>query len=185
MSLKTLRHEVVDSMREIVFGLEDSLVSTLGAVTGIAAGTNSRHIVILSGVVILSAEAVSMAVGSYLSSKHAFEAGATFHGDNGLGFMSEPPRPLRAGLVMGVCYIIGGLVPLVMYFFLPVAVAIFPAIILTAATLFVVGYWSASFTKTSKLKSGLEMTIVSLAAALLGYLVGRGVSALFGVEVII
>ncbi len=56
-------------VREIIFGLEDGMVSTLGAVTGIAAATSNQAIVILSGLVIISVESVSMAVGSYLSSK--------------------------------------------------------------------------------------------------------------------
>ncbi|PIQ67336.1 hypothetical protein COY25_03345 [Candidatus Uhrbacteria bacterium CG_4_10_14_0_2_um_filter_41_7] len=61
------------SIREIVFGMEDSLVSTLGAITGIAAGTGSTYVVILSGIVLIFVEAVSMTAGSYLSSKSAHE----------------------------------------------------------------------------------------------------------------
>lgn len=61
------------SIREVVFGLEDSLVSTLGAVTGIAVGTGDRFLVFLSGIVIVAVEVVSMAAGSYLSSKSATE----------------------------------------------------------------------------------------------------------------
>lgn len=61
------------SIREIVFGMEDSLVSTLGAITGIAAGTGSKFMVILSGIVLIFVEAVSMTAGSYLSSKSAHE----------------------------------------------------------------------------------------------------------------
>ncbi|MDP2692635.1 MAG: VIT1/CCC1 transporter family protein [bacterium] len=57
--------------REMVFGMEDGMVSTLGAITGIAAATGSHFTVILSGLVIISVESISMAVGSYLSSKSA------------------------------------------------------------------------------------------------------------------
>jgi len=60
-------------IREIVFGFEDSLVSTLGAITGIAAGTGSGPVIILSGVVLVVVEAISMSSGSYLSSKSAKE----------------------------------------------------------------------------------------------------------------
>ena len=171
-------------MREIVFGLEDSLVSTLGTITGIAVGTNSQYVVILSGAVLLASEAMSMAAGSYLSSKRAFQAEAVFH-DHGGAHNAEAPRPLRAALVMGTCYVAGGFIPLAFYLFLPVASAVIPAVILTAASLFLVGVWAASFTKTSKWKSGLEMTAVSLAAAAAGYLIGRGVGAAFGVAVVL
>lgn len=56
-------------IREVIFGLEDGMVSTMGAVTGIAAGTANHFVVVLSGLVIIAVESISMAVGSYLSSK--------------------------------------------------------------------------------------------------------------------
>lgn len=54
-------------VREMVFGLEDGMVSTLGAITGIATSTNNHFFVVLSGSVIIAVESISMAVGSYLS----------------------------------------------------------------------------------------------------------------------
>jgi len=57
------------SIRELVFGLEDSLVSTVGVVVGVAAGAPDRGIVLLSGSVLIVVEALSMAAGSFLSSK--------------------------------------------------------------------------------------------------------------------
>jgi len=61
------------SIREVVFGVEDGMVSTLGALTGIAVGTNNPNVVILAGFVIIAVESVSMGVGSYLSNKSAKE----------------------------------------------------------------------------------------------------------------
>ncbi|KKW42672.1 MAG: hypothetical protein UY92_C0004G0008 [Candidatus Magasanikbacteria bacterium GW2011_GWA2_56_11] len=57
------------SIRELVFGMEDGMVSTMGAITGIATATQNHFTVVLSGVVIIAVESISMAVGSYLSSK--------------------------------------------------------------------------------------------------------------------
>ena len=183
MEAKTWQHEIVDSMREIVFGLEDSLVSTLGAITGIAVGTGNQYIVILSGLVLIAAEATSMAAGSYLSTKHAREAEILFHERKGLEAHEEASHPIRAAIVMGSFYLVGGIIPLAPYFVLDVASAMIPAIVLTAGCLFLVGVWAASFAKTSKVKSGLEMMVVSLAAAGIGYVIGRLVASYFGVEV--
>lgn len=183
MNGKKLQHEIVDSMREIVFGLEDSLVSTMGAITGIAVGTGSQYIVILSGLVLIAAEATSMAAGSYLSTKHVREAEILFHKRKGFDVHEETSHPIRAAIVMGVFYLLGGVVPLAPYFLLPVNQAVVPAVIVTAFSLFLVGVWAASFTKTSKLKSGLEMTVVSLVAAFIGYVIGRAVATYFGVDV--
>jgi vacuolar iron transporter family protein len=62
-----------ENVRDVVFGLEDSLVSTLGTVTGVAVATHDAYIVLLTGTVLVCVEAVSMSAGSYLSSKSATE----------------------------------------------------------------------------------------------------------------
>lgn len=67
---------------EVVFGVEDSLVSTLGAITGIAAGTQDTSTVVLSGVVLLCAESLSMMAGSYLSSESEGEIWLQEHADD-------------------------------------------------------------------------------------------------------
>ena len=59
---------IVDNIREIVFGVQDGMVSTLGAVTGVAVGTGNIPTIILAGVAIIAVESVSMAIGSYVSS---------------------------------------------------------------------------------------------------------------------
>lgn len=64
---------LLDSVREIVFGAEDGMVSTLGALTGIAIGTQNHFTVVLSGFVIVAVESISMGVGSYLSAKSVQE----------------------------------------------------------------------------------------------------------------
>jgi len=57
------------TIRELVFGMEDGMVSTMGAVTGIAIGSGNHYTVLLAGFVIIAVESISMGVGSYLSSK--------------------------------------------------------------------------------------------------------------------
>lgn len=63
----------ISVLREIVFGLEDGMVSTLGAITGIGIGSNNHYVIILSGMVIISVESISMAIGSYLSNRSVLE----------------------------------------------------------------------------------------------------------------
>jgi VIT1/CCC1 family predicted Fe2+/Mn2+ transporter len=57
-----------------VFGIEDGMVSTLGALTGIAIGSSDRFMVILSGFVIIAVESISMGIGSFISNKSFKEA---------------------------------------------------------------------------------------------------------------
>lgn len=56
------------NFREIVFGMQDGMVSTLGAVTGIAVGTNDQFVVLLAGVIVIVVESISMSIGSFTSS---------------------------------------------------------------------------------------------------------------------
>lgn len=60
-------------IREIIFGMEDGMVSTLGAITGIAIGSQDHYTVLLSGTVIIAVESVSMAIGSYISNRSEYE----------------------------------------------------------------------------------------------------------------
>ena len=55
------------TVREVVFGVEDGMVSTLGAITGIAIGSQDHFTVILAGTVIIAVESISMGIGSYLA----------------------------------------------------------------------------------------------------------------------
>ena len=71
---RTKEHHGVSSavrnrLRDAVFGTQDGLISTVGALTGIAAGTGSHETVVIAGCVIIAVESLSMAAGSYLSSK--------------------------------------------------------------------------------------------------------------------
>ena len=58
-----------NSLRDIIFGLEDGMVSTLGALTGIAIGSQDREMIVLAGLVIIAVESVSMGIGSFMSSR--------------------------------------------------------------------------------------------------------------------
>lgn len=86
----------------------------------------------------------------------------------------------QAGLV-GLSTIIGSLVPLLPFFFMPVAPAIPVSVVLTCAVLFGVGAFKARVTVGTWWKAGLEMAVIGLAAAILGYGIGvwLGASPLF------
>jgi VIT1/CCC1 family predicted Fe2+/Mn2+ transporter len=54
-------------LRDVVFGMEDGMVSTLGAVVGIAVGSANQSTVVLAGMVVVAVESISMGIGSYIS----------------------------------------------------------------------------------------------------------------------
>ncbi len=53
--------------REIMFGMQDGMVSLSGALTGIAVGSNDRFTILLAGLSIIFTAALSMAIGTYNS----------------------------------------------------------------------------------------------------------------------
>lgn len=55
--------------REVVFGIQDGLLSTVGLLSGVSAATGNRAIVLLTGVAAAITGGVSMATGSYLAAR--------------------------------------------------------------------------------------------------------------------
>jgi predicted membrane protein (TIGR00267 family) len=85
----------------------------------------------------------------------------------------ERDRVLSMAILVGISAVIGSLIPLFAFFFLPVKLAIYFSLFLTSLTLFFVGYYKAKNTLgRNLLRQGLEMMIVGMVSALVGYLVG-------------
>ncbi len=57
------------SVREIVFGAQDGILTTLGIITGVGVAEGARSAVFISGFLAMLAGALSMAVGEYLGGK--------------------------------------------------------------------------------------------------------------------
>lgn len=82
-------------------------------------------------------------------------------------------QALPAAVIVGVSALIGSFIPLTAFFFLPVRQAIIISLVVSALTLFFVGYYKAKQTIGRQLlKQGVEMTIIGMASAMVGYLVG-------------
>ncbi|MFH0922903.1 MAG: VIT1/CCC1 transporter family protein [Candidatus Micrarchaeota archaeon] len=91
--------------------------------------------------------------------------------------LGKPNRnPLTSAILVGFSAIVGSFIPLVGFFFLPPQQAMVFAVAVSAAVLFVAGAIKAKLTIGSWWKTGAEMMLVGMAAALVGYAVG----ALFG-----
>lgn len=56
-------------IREIVFGMNDGLISMIGFIAGLVGAVNDSRIILIGGVVELIAGSISMALGAYLSTK--------------------------------------------------------------------------------------------------------------------
>jgi len=227
MHNQTLIHNqktgLLDSIKEVVFGLEDGMVSTLGAITGIAVGTHNHATVILSGLVIIAVESISMGVGVFLSDSSAkdldnrkikeeeFEITnypdkekaelKIFYQQDGwpeqlagqmsvvasqnrklllkemmtreLKIFSTPPQSLKKGLVMFAAYVLGGLIPLLPYFFIALPKAIYLSIGCALLGLFVLGAAIGKISLNFWLASALKMLILGGVALSVGLLMSQ------------
>ncbi len=79
---------------------------------------------------------------------------------------------IRSALVVGFAAIVGSLIPLVPFAFLPVSMSMFASVAVTAVVLFGVGAYKAQKTVGHPGKSGLEMAAIGTLSALVGYVVG-------------
>ena len=69
LTTRSFMREIRDTIRDLVFGMEDGLISNLGLVLGVAAAGAPNSTVLLAGFASMFAGAVSMAAGDYLSTK--------------------------------------------------------------------------------------------------------------------
>jgi VIT1/CCC1 family predicted Fe2+/Mn2+ transporter len=81
-------------------------------------------------------------------------------------------QALRSAVIVGIAAIVGSLIPLIPFMFLPVWASIWVAIVISALVLFVVGAYKARVTVGNPGKSGLEMAVIGTVSALVGYAVG-------------
>lgn len=151
-------------LRNFIFGVEDSLVSTVGLLSGVAAAGLGGGAVILTGLVLIFVEAFSMGVGSLLSDHSAREYRR--HGEVAL------TRSVAGGLVMFLSYLAAGFIPLIPYLVLTVELAFRLSIILSLLALFGLGLVIARISGTPKIKEGLQMALLGGAAIGLGVLIG-------------
>ncbi len=147
-----------DQFRNFVFGAEDSLVSTLGILFGIAsAGGFNQHQLIIAGIIAIVVSATSMGVGSFLSESSAREI------DEKSTFL-----PIKDGLVMFFSYFFSGFIPLAPYFIFEVSQARFVSASVSLLALFILGYLPAK-----KPRSGFKMVLVAGFAAFIGFAVAH------------
>lgn len=99
--------------------------------------------------------------------------------DEELGLQSIRTRSLlKSALVVGVAALIGALIPIFPYFFLPQPGAAFAALFVSAVALFSVGAYEAKVFVGSPFKHGLQMLLIGMGAAVVGFIVGK----IFGVQ---
>ena len=154
-------------IRNIIFGVEDSLVSTVGLLAGIATQT-PRNIILLTGIVYIFVEGFSMAVGSFLSE----EATEEYLSLKKFAFKQS----IIGSIVMFFSFVLAGLIPIAPYIFIVSQNAIAISIVASILALFVLGLASGKMSRTGMFSRGIRMAILAGSAIFIGIMVGKLVS---------
>ncbi|MDP2629595.1 MAG: VIT1/CCC1 transporter family protein [Candidatus Harrisonbacteria bacterium] len=158
----TQKEKAQTYIRNFVFGVEDSLVSTVGLLSGIAFAGVAKETIILTGVILIFVEALSMGVGSFLSQSSADELRSAL-----------PSRYARSGgLVMFFSYFASGFIPLAPYLFASGFKPLIYSIGLSLAALFLLGFFSAKLGSGKAMHSALRMLLLGGLAVVVGAAVG-------------
>jgi VIT1/CCC1 family predicted Fe2+/Mn2+ transporter len=218
--------ERLANIREIVFGVQDGVLTTAGVLAGLNGAVSLRSQVILAALASTVAGALSMGAGAYLG---AHAEAAVLHSElervrresetqpyiireslldalanEGLSreagyrvvkLLSSSPNalystaeekiygltgstfgaPIMDGVLMGVAFLIGALVPLVPFILLAsVRSGLIAAMATTALVLFAVGYIFEGRLSSERRPAlaGVRFLAIALSAAMIGYLIG-------------
>lgn len=152
-------------VRSFTFGVEDSLVSTVGMLSGMASTGVTPKIVFISGAILIIVEALSMAMGSFLSEQSSEEYET--HRE------TKDKKPILAALVMFVSYLAAGLIPLTPYLIFQKANAFSYSIGLSLLALFLLGFISGKLFKIHMFRKGIQMLILGALAIVVGIMAGK------------
>lgn len=157
-----MRKPPEDYFRSVIFGIEDSLVSTTGVIAGVSIGSQNPHVTILAAIVTIAVEALSMAAGQFLSERavHELQQGHT-------------DRPSVSAGLMFLSYGAAGCIPVVPLFFADPPLSVIISIASACIGLFILGYVKGRIVRKSPFRSGTEMLVIGGAATLVGAIAGR------------
>lgn len=243
IDLTRSRVERRGQIREVVFGAQDGLLTTLGLVSGVSGATSGRISVLIAGFAGGIAGMLAMGAGAYIAGKsqrdvqraelkleeaelvrhphrEKEELVALFTGDGlseadartvadliarhpaamltamaekELGIAAEGGHPGRDGIIMGLAFLVGAVIPILPWSAAPVgAIAaagpfvLSPALALsvglTAIALFLIGIGKGRLAGGGGIRSGLEIAAIGLACALVAFLLGTVVPDALGLH---
>jgi VIT1/CCC1 family predicted Fe2+/Mn2+ transporter len=222
------RMEAGGILRNVVYGFNDGLTANFGLVAGVLGADLAPHMVLVSGIAGMIADALSMGSSGFLAAKSeqevyaheiAMEAAeiqlmpeveaeelAVLYEAKGiepdaakrmaqeviadperalaekvreeLGIGEQTTTPLREAWITGVATAVGAFIPVAPFLVLHGAAAIWTAFAIAMLSHFAVGAARSVFTGRGLIRSGIDMFVVGLGVAAVGYVVGDLVARL-------
>jgi vacuolar iron transporter family protein len=209
-------------LRNVVYGFNDGLTANFGLVAGVIGAAVQPHVIMISGVAGMIADALSMGSSGYLAAKSEQEVYAHeiamekeeislmpdveedelalvyeakgIEGKRARAMAAEVMRdpiraldeqvreelkigtahstPLKEGWITGVATAVGAFIPVAPFLILPAATAMWMSFAIAMLSHFAVGAARSFFTGRGVIRSGIDMFVVGLGVAAVGYAVG-------------
>jgi len=209
-------------LRNVVYGFNDGLTANFGLVAGMIGAAVQPHVILISGVAGMIADALSMGSSGYLAAKSEQEVWeheiamekeeirlmpeveqeelALLYEAKGVDprtarrmaeeVMRDPERalgeqvreelkigeahatPFKEGWITGSATAVGAFIPVAPFLFLDGRAAIWTAFTIAMLSHFAVGAARSFFTGRGVFRSGVDMFVVGLGVAAVGYVVG-------------
>ena len=209
-------------LRNVVYGFNDGLTANFGLVAGVIGAAVQPHIVLISGIAGMIADALSMGSSGFLAAKseqevYAHEIAmereeikmmpeveeeeiALIYEAKGIEtararqmaaeVMKDPERaleeqvrdelkigeahstPLREGWITGAATAVGAFIPVAPFLVMPQPAAVWTSFGLAMVSHFAVGAARSVFTGRGIIRSGIDMFVVGIGVAAVGYVVG-------------
>jgi len=209
-------------LRNVVYGFNDGLTANFGLVAGVIGAAVQPHVIMISGVAGMIADALSMGSSGYLAAKSEQEVWeheiamekeeirlmpdveedelALQYEAKGVDpgtarrmaeeVMRDPVRalgeqvreelkigeahatPFREGWITGVATAVGAFIPVAPFLLLQGRAAIWTAFTIAMLSHFAVGAARSFFTSRGVIRSGIDMFVIGVGVAAVGYFVG-------------
>jgi VIT1/CCC1 family predicted Fe2+/Mn2+ transporter len=90
-----------------------------------------------------------------------------------LELTKEIVSPVKSAIIVFLAALVGSFIPLSSFFFLPINSAIILSLIISAIALFITGAVEAALTVGNWIKKGIQLMLIGMTAALVGFAVGK------------
>lgn len=158
-------------LREIVFGANDGVVTSIGFLVGIAGSVAQQSIIVIAGVLTIVAGGASMALGNYLAVKSQKEF---YDSTSNLKAKDFEKSPIISGIVIGFCYLVGGIPPILPFiYFQPTARALVMSFLVSVIVMVGIGIVRWILNKGSIGGKITETVAVGIIAAGIGFVAGE------------
>lgn len=150
-----------DYIRSSLFGIQDALISTGGAVVGIAIGSYDKQVILMAGLVIVLVEAIAMGATEFISDE-------TLHQID----KKDRDNVFVSSLIMFASYFTAGFILISPYLLFPLPQSIIISTIFSLLGLVILGIIKGIISKASLIRNCLEVLIIGSIVAAIGLLVG-------------